>query len=108
MTLDSWDEKADLAVVRWDQSPDPASLSAYMKAAMPVLAQKMGVPADVAAAPDFKPAFTIKMNASCRYEMAISTGLAKKATCTVSRGISGGETSQLTTDTYVMSENLVP
>lgn len=101
LSLTSWDEAKDTAIVTWDSVPDPASAAAAFNEIVPKIIAQMGGGEIQAPA-----ASSLHLERHCRYAIAISTGLAREADCTTEKGFVIGDVKQLETHTYSMSESL--
>ncbi|MFT4074001.1 MAG: hypothetical protein QM647_00620 [Asticcacaulis sp.] len=101
MSLISWDEEKDTAIITWDSVPEAASLAVAFKEVIPKIVAYMGVQADQLPADS-----SLILERHCRYTMVISSGLAREAECTTQKGFIIGGVKQLETHSYNMSEKL--
>lgn len=106
LTLTRWDDAAHEAELDYNSAPEAASLHDYLQSAMPAVLKAGGV-TDDGTIRAMVAQMTIEKSTSCHYLADTQTGLVKKADCTVKAGVSTMGQSQITTETYGLSEALV-
>ena len=105
LTLTRWDEAAQEAELDYNSAPEAASLHDYLQSAMPAVLKAGGV-TDDGTIQAMVAEMTLEKSTSCHYLADTATGLVKKADCTVKAGVSAAGQSQLTTESYTLSEAL--
>ena len=107
LTLARWDDATHEAEIDYTSAPDPASLQAYLQAAMPTVLKAGGVTDDGTIQAMIKQ-MSLEKSTSCHYVADTITSLVKTGDCTVIAGVTAGGQSQVTTETYALSETLQP
>jgi hypothetical protein len=105
MTLTAWDTHAGVARIDYDFAPDPTSMTAYIRALAPKILGATYTPDMVQKA---TASMQMVNSIHCHYEVAIATNLVNSARCEMHVAVDVLDYHQDRTESFDMTESLVP